>query len=149
MALPTPAQVKALPLSAALAAAFAAIADDRVQEFIDNCASFFGSAEVKRHTKRDEAVKYGAAHLLWLQLADEGALPGGGVGPGGVGVLSSIKLDGVGSKSYAVTALDPAQESDWLIRKSPFSTKLNAILSTFPPGISTASWPCGGPTAIC
>lgn len=148
MALPTPAQVKALPLSAALKAVFAAVDDAAVQVFIDNCASAFGSAEVKRHKRRDEAVLYGAAHLLWLQLSDEGALPGGG-GGGGVGVLSGVTLVGVGSKSFAVQALTPEQESDWLTRKSPFSTKLHMIIATFPPGISVTGWPCEGPPSDC
>jgi hypothetical protein len=149
MALPTPAQVKNLPLSAALKAIFAAVDDAAVQTFIDNCASAFGSSEVKRHSRRDEAVLYGAAHLLWLALYDEGAIPGGGGGGGGVGVLSGVTLVGVGSKSFAVQALTPAQESDWLVRKSPFSTKLHMILETFPPGIATANWPCGGPPSEC
>lgn len=148
MALPTPAQVKNLPLSPALKAIFATVADADVQRFIDNCASAFGSAEVKKHSRRDEAVLYGAAHLLWLGLSDEGMIPGGG-GGGGAGVLSGVTLVGVGSKSFAVEALTPEQESDWLVRKSPFSTKLQMILETFPPGIAVTSWPCDGPPAAC
>jgi hypothetical protein len=149
MALPTPAQVKNLPLSPALKAIFATVADAAVQVFIDNCASAFGSAEVKKHSRRDEAVLYGAAHLLWLGLFDEGAIPGGGGGGGGVGVLSGVSLVGVGSKSFAVNALTPEQESDWLVRKSPFSTKLHMILETFPPGIAVTTWPCDGPPDAC
>lgn len=137
MALPTPADVKNLPFSPALLAAFAAVADAKVQELINNVAKWFGSAEVRRHTQRDEAVLYGAAHLLYLALAAEGMLPNGG-GGGGVGVVSSQRLEGVGSVSYAVTALSPEQETDWLAKTSPFSLKLHGILDTFPPGISTA-----------
>jgi hypothetical protein len=135
MALPTPADVKDLPLTAGLLASFAAISDAKVQRFIDNCASWFGSAEVLQHTQRDEAVLYGAAHLLWLQLNDEGALGNGG---GGFGLVSSQTLVGVGSISYAVQALTPEQLAEWWKRPSPFSAKLNGITSTFPPGISTA-----------
>jgi hypothetical protein len=137
MALPTPADVKDLPLTAGLLAAFAAISDVKVQRFIDNCASWFGSPEVKQHTQRDEAVLYGAAHLLWLALNDEGALSGGG-GGGGFGLVSGQTLVGVGSVSFAVQALTPVQLADWLMRPSPFSAKLNGILATFPPGICTA-----------
>jgi hypothetical protein len=108
-----------------------------VQALIDNCASFFGSEEVKLHTQRDEAVLYGAAHLLWLRLNDEGALDNGG-GANGFGAVSSQTLVGVGSISYAVQALTPEQLADWLKRMSPFSSKLNAILATFPPAIWTA-----------
>lgn len=149
MALPTPAAVKNLPLSASLKAIFAAVDDAAVQAFINNVASAFGSAEVKKHSRRDEAVLYGAAHLLWLGLSDEGAIPGGGGGGGGAGVVSGLTLVGVGSRSLAVQALTPAQENDWKVRKSPFSTKLAMILETFPPGISTASWPCDGPPSSC
>lgn len=142
---PTVAQVQNLPLSAALKATFAAVADADVQRFIDNCSAAFGSAEVRRHSRRDEAVLYGAAHLLWLGLSDEGAFSGGGGGGGGAGIVSAVRLEGVGSKNIAITALTAAQENDWLVRKSPFSTKLHMILDTFPPGISTAHWPCEGP----
>ncbi len=148
MALPTPAEVKNLPLSAALKAVFAAVDDADVQNLINNMASQFGSAEVKKHSRRDEAVKYGAAHLLYLQLQAEDALPGGG-GGGGAGVLSSITLVGVGSKSFAVQALDPEQENDWLTLKSPFSVKLHMIIATFPPGIAVTGWPCEGPPSEC
>jgi hypothetical protein len=141
--LPTPADVKDLPFSAELLAAFAAVADAKVQALIDNCASWFGSAEVLQHTQRDEAVLYGAAHLLYLALVSEGAIGGGG-GGGGVGLVSGRRLEGVGSISYAVTALTPEQENDWLMQRSPFSVKLNAILATFPPGVSTAQY---GPAA--
>jgi hypothetical protein len=137
MALPTPADVKALPFGAALLAAFAAIPDAKVQTLIDNCASWFGSAEVLQHTQRDEAVLYGAGHLLYLALAAEGLVPGGG-GGGGVGVVSGRRLEGAGSTSYAVTALTPAQEVDWLSKWSPFAFELHGILDTFPPGITTA-----------
>lgn len=136
MALPTPADVKNLPFSAALLAAFAAIPDAKIQTLIDNVAKWFGSAEVRRHTQRDEAVLYGAAHLLYLALAAEGVVPGGGGGI--VGVVNSQRLDGVGSVGYAVTALTPEQVNDWLAQASPFSIKLHGILATFPPGISTA-----------
>lgn len=136
MALPTPADVKDLPLTAGLLAAFAAVPDNKVQRFIDNCASWFGSAEVKLHTQRDEAVLYGAAHLLYLALADEGAFGGGGGGGGGP--ISSQTLVGVGSISWAVAAPDVVQIADWLLRWTPFQAKLNGILATFPPGIWTA-----------
>jgi len=145
--LPTPAEVKNTPFSAALKAVFNAIADADVQLLIDNCASFFGSAEVKRHTQRCEAVRLGAAHLLYLQLGDEGVLPG--VDPG-IGVVSARALKDVGSISYAVTALAPGEIGDWMKRASPFLTKLTLILDTFPPGIATASgWPCDGPPPTC
>jgi hypothetical protein len=137
MALPTPADVKDLPLTAGLLALFAAVPDAKVQRFVDNCASWFGSSEVLLHTQRDEAVLYGAAHLLWLALNDEGAFAGGG-GGGGFGLVSSQTLVGVGSISFAVQALTPVQLADWLMRPSPFSSKLNGILATFPPGITTA-----------
>jgi hypothetical protein len=107
-----------------------------VQTLIDNAAKWFGSPEVKRHTQRDEAVLYGAAQLLYLALAAEGIVPGGGSG-GGAGIVSSQHLEGVGSVGYAVQALTPAQEVDWLMQKTPFSNKLWGILATFPPGIST------------
>ena len=136
MALPTPAQVKDLPFGAATLAAFAAVPDAKVQALINNCASWFGAPEVLRHTLRDEAVLYGAGHLLYLALAAEGLVPGGG---GGAGVVLSQHLDGVGSVTYAVAALSPAQAADWLTVQSPFLLKLRAILDTFPPGISTAS----------
>lgn len=139
MALPTPADVKDLPFGAALLAAFAAVPDAKVQRLIDNCASWFGSAEVLRHTQRDEAVLYGAAQLLWIALNAEGLIPGGGGGGGGgLGVVSSRRLDGVGSVGYAVGAFSPEQQVDWLAIPTPFSAKLHGILDTFPPGISTA-----------
>ena len=138
MALPTPADVKDLPFGAALLAAFAAVPDAKVVRLIDNAAAWFGSAEIKQHTQRDEAVLYGAAQLLYLALAAEGIVPGGG-GGGGAGIVSGQRLDGVGSVSYAVQALTPAQELDWLSQKTPFSAKLWGILATFPPGISTAA----------
>jgi hypothetical protein len=138
VALPTPADVKDLPFGAALLAAFAAVPDYKVQALIDNVAKWFGSAEVRQHTQRDEAVLYGAAQLLWLALAAEGIVGGGG-GGGGAGIVSGQHLDGVGSISYAVQALTPAQELDWLSQKTPFSNKLWGILATFPPGISTAA----------
>lgn len=142
MTLPTPADVKALPLGSKWSLAFAAVADSVIQEqFIDNVSKLFGSAEVKQHTQRDEAVLYGAAHLLALRLLDEGEVSGGGGGGGGGEVLSSVKLDGVGTKSWAVAAWTPEQLNDWLTRRSPFSMKLHAILDTFPPGIATANGP--------
>jgi hypothetical protein len=143
VALPTPADVKDLPFGAALLAAFAAVPDAKVQALIDNVAKWFGSAEVKAHTQRDEAVLYGAAQLLYLALAAEGLVPGGG---GGAGIVSSQTLEGVGSVGYAVQALTPAQEVDWLMQKTPFSNKLWGILATFPPGISTAA---GGNPFAC
>lgn len=141
MALPTPADVKDLPFGAALLAAFAAVPDAKVQKLINNAAAWFGSAEVKQHTQRDEAVLYGAAQLLYLALAAEGIIPGGGAG-GGAGIMDSQTLEGVGSVGYAVQALTPEQEQDWLMQKTPFSAKLWGILATFPPGISTAAG-CG------
>jgi hypothetical protein len=148
MALPTVAQVKNTPLSPALKAVFASVDDAAVQELIDNCASFWGSAEVKRHTLRDEAVKLGAAHLLYTQLQAEGVIAGGG-GGGGAGVLSGISLEGVGSKSWSVQALSPEEVMDWLKQKSPFSNKLLAILRTFPPGIAVTGWPTSGLSSGC
>lgn len=139
MALPTPAEVKDLPFGAALLAAFAAVADAKVQKLIDNCASWFGSAEVKAHTQRDEAVLYGAGHLLYLALAAEGLVPASPGGGGGVGVVNNRKLDGVGSIGLAVTALTPEQEVDWLTKWSPFAYKLHGILATFPPGLTTTA----------
>lgn len=138
MALPTPADVKALPFSAALTAAFAAVTDGKIQTLIDNVAKWFGSAEVQRHTQRDEAVLYGAAHLLYLALVAEGVIVGPGGGGGLGAVVSSRSLEGVGSESYAVVALTPAQANDWLALSSPFSLKLHGILATFPPSVSTA-----------
>lgn len=137
MALPTPADVKDLPFGAALLAAFAAVPDAKVQRLINNCASWFGSAEVLAHTQRDEAVLYGAAQLLWIALAAEGAIAGGS-GGGGIGVISSQRLEGVGSVSFAVSALTPDQQVDWLTVPTPFTSKLRGILATFPPGIATA-----------
>lgn len=143
MALPTPAQVKALPLSAVLKLVFASIPDDAIQELIDLVAGWFGSAEVKRHTQRDKAVLYGTAHLLYTQLAAEGLVPGGGGGGGG-GPLSSVTLQGVGSKSWAVQAFKPAELGDWLLQWSPWKIPLQGILDTFPPGIAVAHMPLGG-----
>ena len=132
---PTPADVKALPLSVKWTLAFAAIADAKIQtQFIDNVATLFGSAEVLRHTQRNEAVLYGAAHLLAMRLIDEGAIGGGG-GGGFNGPVSSVRLDGAASKSFAVAAWSPEDLNDWLKRPTPFSPKLHAILDTFPPGI--------------
>ena len=138
MALPTPADVKDLPFGAALLAAFAAVSDAKVQRLIDNCTSWFGSPEVKQHTQHDEAILYGAAQLLWIALNAEGLIPGGGGGGGGLAAVSSQRLDGVGSISYAVAAFTPEQQVDWLAIPTPFSAKLHGILATFPPGISTA-----------
>ena len=134
--LPTPAQVKNLPFSAALVAVFAPIDDAKIQELIDNVASWFGSPEVKRHTLRCEIVKYGAAHLLWLSLKEEGALPGQ---QPGVGIVSGQRLEGVGSINFAVAAINPNNVNDWLQLRSPFSIKLNEMIKTLPPGICTAS----------
>ena len=133
---PTPADVKALPLSVAWQAAFAAVPDDVVQvEFINNVAEIFGSPEVLQHTQRNEAVLYGAAHLLALRLIDEGIIAAPGGGGDAFGPLSSVKLDGVGTKSFAVAAWSPEQLNDWLTRRTPFSVKLHMILRTFPPVI--------------
>lgn len=137
VALPTPADVKDLPFGAALLAAFAAVPDAKVQTLINNVAKWFGSAEVLRHTQRDEAVLYGAGHLLYLALVAEGIIAGGGGGGGLGAVVSSRTLEGVGTESYSVVALTPEQVNDWLMQSSPFSLKLNGILATFPPGIST------------
>lgn len=135
MALPTPADVKALPFSPALAALFAAVPDDKVQPLIDSAAKLFGSAEVKQHTQRDEAVLLAAGHMLYVALAAErGGLGGGG---GGLAPVSGRTLQGVGSISYAVSALDPEQAADWLLQYSPWLSRLRAILDTFPPGIAT------------
>lgn len=136
VALPTVAEVKALPLGAALLAAFADVADAHVQEQIDLAASWFGSPDVLQHTQRDKAVKYCAAHLLWLALDAEGLAPGGN--GGGAGVVSGRSLDGAGSISYAVQAQSPEQTADPLLQWSPFLTRLQGILDTFPPGIMTA-----------
>lgn len=150
MALPTPAQVKALPFSAALIAAFAAVPDTKIQPLIDNGAAWFGSAEVLQHTQRDEAVLYLAGHLLYLALAAEGLVPGGGGGGGGPGVVSGRHLEGVGSVNYAVTALKPEEIGDWTKQYSPFLTKLMGILDGFPPGISVASGlTVNGGTSYC
>ena len=133
---PTPADVKDLPLAVKWTLAFAAISDAKIQvQFIDNCATLFGSAEVLRHTQRNEAVLYGAAHLLALRLIDEGVIGGGGGGGGFNGPLSSVHLDGVGSKSFAVAAWTSDDLNDWLKRPTAFSPKLHAILDTFPPGM--------------
>jgi len=137
VALPTPADVKALPLSAALALIFAGVADARVQELIDTAAKILGSPEVKRHTQRDRAVLLLAAHLLYLQLAAEGAINANGGGIAGA-VLSSVTLQGVGTKSWAVSAVSQADLADWQTAYSPWLVQLNAILDTFPPGIATA-----------
>lgn len=135
--------MKDLPFSAALLAAFAGVPDAKVQALIDNVAKWFGSPEVRQHTQRDEAVLYGAAQLLYLALRAEGLVPGGG-GGGGAGLVSSQSLEGVGSVGYAVQALTPEQEVDWLAQKTPFSAKLWGILATFPPGIATAQGGCAG-----
>lgn len=136
MALPTVAQVKALPLGAALLAAFADVDDSHVQEQIDLAASWFGSPEVLQHTQRDKAVKYCAAHLLWLALDAEGLAPGGN--GGGAGAVSGRSLEGVGSINYAVQAQSPEETTNPLLQWSPFLTRLNGILDTFPAGIMTA-----------
>ena len=135
---PTPADVKGLPFAPKWIAAFALVPDDKLQkQFIDNCGTLFGSAEVLRHTQRNEAVLYGAAHLLAMRLLDEGVVEGGGGGGGFGGPLSSVRLDGVGSKSFAVAAWSPDDLNDWLKRVTPWSPKLHAILDTFPPAIFT------------
>lgn len=132
---PTPADVKAEPLTVKWTDAFALVSDERVQRYIDSAAEKFGSPEVLQHTQRNEVVLYAACHMLALRLMAEGAIGGGGGGGGLAGPLSSVKLDGVGSKSYAVVALAPEDVGDMLKQKTPFLTDLNDILKTFPPGI--------------
>ena len=62
---PTPADVKALPLSPLWLAAFALVPDAKVQaEFINNVAEIFGSFEVLQHTQRNEAVLYAIKESL-------------------------------------------------------------------------------------
>lgn len=132
---PTPADVKAEPLSLKWLTVFALVPDTRVQRYINSAAELFGSAEVLSHTQRNEAVLYAACHMLALRLMAEGEIGSGGGGGGLSGPLSSVRLDGVGSKSYAVAALDPEDVGDMLKQKTPFLTELNEILKTFPPGI--------------
>ena len=132
---PTPADVKAAPLTQKWLDIFATVADTKVQQYINNAAEKFGSAEVLRHSQRNEAVLYAAAHMLALRLMAEGAVSSGGGNGGLAGALSSVRLDGVGAKSFAVTALDPDDVGDMLKQKTPFLTDLMDILKTFPPAI--------------
>jgi hypothetical protein len=80
MATPTPADVKNLPLTADLLAAFAAVAHARVQQLIDAAVAAYGG--IKGHTQRDDAMGLHAPHHLFLALRDEGVikshLPAGG-----------------------------------------------------------------------
>lgn len=137
--LPTVDEVKNLPISPVLLLIFFAIPDDKVQAIINLAAGLLGSNEAKRHTQWTEAVLYLSAHLLYIQLSREGGLPGAG-GAGGVGPVSSRKLDGVGQINYAVAAFTPGQLADWFYAQSPWSVCLMAILDTFPPGISTTAF---------
>ena len=132
---PTPADVKAEPLTTKWIDLFAAVPDVRVQRYIDSAAEKFGSPEVLQHTQRNEAVLYAACHMIALRLMAEGAASSGGGSGGLAGPLSSVKLDGAASKSFAVKALDPEDVGDMLKQKTPFLTELMDILKTFPPGI--------------
>lgn len=144
MALPTPADVKDLPLAGPTVAAFAAVSDAKVQQRIDIAAKLLGSAQVRRHTQRDQAVLLLTAHMLYLELVALGVIAGSGGGGGGIGVLTSVHLDGVGSKSFGVQAQSVAQLNDWYQAWSPWSVPLHAILDSFPPSIATAQWPLAG-----
>lgn len=141
MPLPTPADVKDLPLAGPTVAAFAAVSDAKLQTRIDRAAKLLGSAEVKKHTQRDDAVLLLTAHLLYLELVGLGVLGIGGGGGGGAGVVTAARLDGVGSFSFGVQAQTVVQLNDWYAAWSPWSVPLHAILDSFPPAIVTAQWP--------
>jgi len=141
VALPTPQAVKDLPLGGPTAVAFAAVPDSKVQTRIDRSTKLLGSAEAKRHTQRDDAVLLLTAHMLYLELLAQGLIPGGGGGGGGLGVLTSVRLDGVGSKSFGVQSQSVSELTDWYEAWSPWAVPLKAILTTFPPSIATAQWP--------
>jgi len=130
---PTPAAVKDEPLATLWVDAFAAIPDAKVQRFIDSAAVAFGSRDVLRHTQRNEAVLYGACHLLALRLIAEGIIPDPGGGGGLAGPVSSVKLDGAASISYGIAAWQPADLNDWLLQKTPYSSDLWRVLNSLPP----------------
>jgi len=132
--------VKDLPLGGAVALAFAGVSDAKIQVRIDRSAKLLGSSEVKAHTQRDDAVLLLTAHLLYLELLGQGLIPGGGGGGGGA-VLTSVTLQGVGSKSFGISAQTVAEINDWMSAWSPWSVPLHAILSSFPPSIATSQWP--------
>lgn len=136
--------MKDVPLSGPCVAAFAAVSDAKVQVRIDRAAKLIGSAAVKRHTQRDDAVLLLTAHLLYLELAALGVNVGGGGGANGASLLTSVSLDGAGSKSFGVQAQAVVDLNDWYKTWSPWSVPLHAILDSFPPSIVTAQWPYAG-----
>lgn len=130
---PTPAAVKDEPLSLLYRDAFALIPDAKVQRYINTMAVTFGSSEVLRHTQRNEAVLYGACHLLALRLIAEKLLPDQGGGGGLAGPVSSVKLEGAAQMSYGVKAWEADDLSDWLKKNTPFLTELKQVIASFPP----------------
>jgi hypothetical protein len=144
MALPTPDDVQDLPLAGPTVAAFAAVSDAKIQLRIDRAAKLLGSAAVKKHTQRDDAVLLLTAHLLYLELKALGVNVGGGGGGNGGALLTGVSLDGVGSKSFGVQAQAAVDLNDWYKTWSPWSVDLHAILDSFPPSIVTAQWPLAG-----
>lgn len=130
---PTPATVKSQPFSTLWLDAFAAIPDEKVQLLINSAAVSFGSSEVLQHSQRNEAVLYGACHLLALRLYAEGIVSAPGGGGGVSGPVASVKLDGAASINFGVQAWTPEDLTDWLKQPSPFLSDLLRVLTALPP----------------
>lgn len=136
--MPTPTDVR----NVSLTGVFASLTDEQIQRFLDCVTPWFSSEVVIGHSQRDEVITYMTAHAIWVQLKAEQASAGTGVIA--VGGLSSVRLDGVGSKSYAVAALQPANFSDLLKTWSPFVGKLGWLIDTLPPGLTTVGTGANG-----
>ena len=113
---------------------FDALCDAVIQRKIDVVTPIFSAPIMLAYSQRDEVIAWYTAHLLWLQIQAE--TPGGG---GGGAPLSSVKLEGAATMSWAVGALQPADMGDPLKSWSPFLATLGKLIADLPVGLTLTS----------
>jgi hypothetical protein len=128
--LPTPQEVRDLSISGE----FALVTDATIIDIRDaEAAPVYAAEDVTAHTQWTRVVALHTAHILHVLLKIENAGGNWGVLAG----VSSRALQGVGSRGYAVGALNPADLADLMKIPSPYLARLNRILETFPPSVHT------------
>ena len=130
--LPTAQQVRDTSLSGE----FNAIADGPIIDIRDQeVAPVYSAPDVTEHTQWTRAVALHTAHILHVMLKIDEA----GGNWGALAAVSSRALQGVGSRGYAVGALNPADLVDLMKIPSQYNTRLQRILQTFPTSVHTTS----------
>ena len=128
--LPTPQQVRDTSISGE----FAAVTDPVIIGIRDDeVAPLYSASDVVLHSQWTTVVALHTAHILHVLLAVENAGGNWGV----LGAVASYALQGVGTRGYAVGALNPADAVDLMKIPSVYNMRLQRILKTFPPSVHT------------